>query len=218
MEFSRQDHIYDPKKQRHNIVIAGVGSLGSFICLNLAKMGFKNIKIIDYDIVEDHNLPNQFYRTSDLNKPKVEALKEMVKDFADVEITAINEKIDQEFLEKLDVDLNTIFIMAVDSIETRKLIFDYYRDSGVKMIDTRAGGEYYSIHFIDTEEQKEKYEKLFEVDTVPTRCGEKTIIYTVLSIASEVCHLIKRIDREEETADTIRREMSFYRFMGKCQK
>ena len=62
MDFSRQYRIYNPEKSNLDITIIGAGSTGSFTALNLAKMGIKKIKGIDFDIVEAHNLPNQFFR------------------------------------------------------------------------------------------------------------------------------------------------------------
>ena len=71
MKFTRQERIFNPNNQLSKITIIGVGCTGSFITLNLAKLGFNNINIIDFDKVEEENIPNQFYREKDIGKPKV---------------------------------------------------------------------------------------------------------------------------------------------------
>ena len=74
--YHRQLDILDPKSMDVPVTIIGAGATGSFTALSLAKMGIRNITIYDFDTVEEHNLPNQFYRQCDLGKRKVEALRE----------------------------------------------------------------------------------------------------------------------------------------------
>lgn len=214
MEFTRQYNIYNPENTNLDVTIIGAGSTGSFTALNLAKMGISKIKVIDFDIVEAHNLPNQFYRTQDINKPKVEALKEIIKDFTEVEIEAENLEIKEDY--DFDINLNSLIIMCVDSIEVRKLIYDKIKDFPIKLIDTRFGGEGYSIHVVDlnNDEEKLKFEKSLEGEIKETPCGEKGIIYTILSLASEVCNIVKKMDTSEDYPKILRREMKVYRFIG----
>ena len=79
LNYSRQEELFDPVTQKFKIIVLGAGSLGSFITLNLAKLGFNDISVYDYDYVEGANIPNQFFRMSDIGKPKVEALKEIIR-------------------------------------------------------------------------------------------------------------------------------------------
>jgi sulfur carrier protein ThiS adenylyltransferase len=214
MEFNRQYNIYNPENTNLDVTIIGAGSTGSFTALNLAKMGISNIKVIDFDIVEDHNIPNQFFRIRDVGKPKVEALKEIIEDFTEVKIDAENVEIKEEY--DFDITLNSMVIMCVDSIEARKLIYDKIKDFPIKLIDTRFGGEGYSIHVVDlnNDEDKLKFEKSLEGEIKETPCGMKGIIYTILSLASEVCNIVKKMDLSEEYPKILRREMKVYRFIG----
>lgn len=214
MEFTRQNRIYNPEKQNIEVTIIGAGSTGSFVGLNLAKMGIKNIKIIDFDKVEAHNIPNQFYRTLDINKPKVEALKEIIKDFTGLEIEAENIKVDEDY--NLDLNMKSLFIFCVDNMEARKLIFNKLKDFPIKLIDTRFGGEGFSIHVVDlmNEDDIKDFEKSLSLSVKETGCGEKAIIYTILSLASEVCNIVKKIDKGEEYPKILRRELKTYRFIS----
>jgi len=181
----------------------------------VSKLGFENIKVIDYDKIEKVNIPNQFYREKDIGELKVNALKDIVKDFTGLEIETINEKI-EESTEFNFINLNTIVVFCLDNIETRKLIYEKIKDFPITLIDTRMGGEGYQIYNIDLseEEEKKEYEKRLELITAETPCGEKSVIYTILSISSETCNLIKRIDKEQETIKTLKREMKTYNFIN----
>ena len=213
MEFIKQANIYNPEDSNVDITIAGVGSTGSFVALNLAKMGISDIKIIDFDKVEDHNIPNQFFRLQDIDKQKVDALSEIIKDFTGTEVKTENIEIDEDYDFKLT--LNSIVILAVDSMDARKLIYNKLKDFPIKIIDTRFGGEGYSIHLVDlsNEEDKAKFEKSLNLPAKETSCGEKGIIYTILSLASEICNIVKRLEKNQPTTKILRREMTTYRFI-----
>lgn len=214
LEFTRQNKIFNPKEQKNKIVIIGAGSTGSFITLNLAKLGFEKIKVIDFDKVESANIPNQFYREKDVGELKVVALQEIVKDFTGTKIETETIKIDKDY--NFNVDLDTIVIFCLDNIPTRKVIFEKLKNIPIKLIDTRMGGEGYQIYVIDCDNDNDikRYEERLKGKTKETTCGEKSIIYTILSIASETCNLVKQIDKGENYCKVIKREMKTYNFIS----
>ena len=214
MDFLRQTNIFNPKKQKSKIFILGAGSTGSFIVLTLAKMGFRNLNIIDFDKIESHNIPNQFYRIKDINNLKVNAIKEIVKSFSGTEIATEKIKIDKNH--ELDLDLNSIVVFCLDNIKTRQIVYNQIKDYPIKLIDTRMGGEGYQIYSIDldNEEEKKFYEERLKTKTQDTVCGEKSIIYTILSIASETCQIIKNMDKGENYPKILKREMRTYKILN----
>lgn len=218
MEFLSQERIYNPEKQRLNIQIIGAGSTGSFLALTLAKMGLKNIKVIDYDKVEEKNIPNQFFRMSDVGKLKIDALKEIIKDFTGTEIETENIKIDKDY--DFDMDLNTLVILCLDNMDGRKIIYEHLKEFPISILDTRFGSEGFSIHVVDLneDEDKEVYEKSLDLEIMDTPCGEKGVIYSILNLASEVCNIVKKIDQNEEYVKLLKREMKTYRFISRGGK
>jgi molybdopterin/thiamine biosynthesis adenylyltransferase len=60
--------------QHRKVVIPGLGGTGGWLALLCARLGIRNIVVIDMDVVELSNLHRQIlYRREDLGKPKVEA-------------------------------------------------------------------------------------------------------------------------------------------------
>jgi len=220
VSYIRQTGIFNPDNQRLNIHIIGCGSTGSFIALNLAKLGFNNIACYDFDLVEEHNIPNQFYRLSDINKLKVDALYEIIKDFTGTEINPVPKKITEEYSLIDFVDLNSLVILCTDNMESRKLIYEQIKDLPIGLIDTRLGGEGYQIYYIDltNEEQKKTYEECLNAETVEAPCGQKAVIYTILSIASETCRIIKNIDQNKPVPTILKREMNNYKFLNNLEE
>lgn len=214
IDFMRQASFFNPKDQKFEFIIIGAGSTGSFITLNLAKMGFSRISAYDFDKVEPHNIPNQFYRTQDINKPKVESLYLIVKEFTGVEIIPVNEEVTKDT--KFNIGLNTIFILCLDSLAVRKLVFNLIKDFPITLIDTRMGGEGYSIQVVNLEsdEDKEEYTKTLETKALDLPCGQKAIIYNILSLASETVNIIKKMHQNQPYPKILRREMATYRIIN----
>lgn len=207
VQYIRQEKIFNPTEQRFKIVVLGAGSLGSFITLNLAKLGFNDIHVYDYDIVEDYNLPNQFYRTQDIGKPKVEALLGIVRDFADVELSIYNQKVTEKTV--LPMGLNVIYILTFDTLKERKMIYDMLRGMNNYLLDVRMGGEEFSIMTSKMNDENDlvEHDKAFQIVPTDIPCGEKSVIYSVLAISSEVCNIVKKLNNEQIYPKKLNRHM-----------
>ena len=214
ISFMRQKDIFNPVNQKFKIVVLGAGSLGSFITLNLAKLGFSNISVYDYDKVENYNIPNQFYRLDDISKFKVEALADIIKQFTGVEITQKNERVVEST--KFPITTDIIYILTFDNLENRRLFYNIIKDTKCWVIDARAGGEEYNIRVVDTFDEKDLNSWDKSLNIVPTQlpCGARSIIYTNLSIAAEVCNIVKKINNDEEFPKRLVRHMKYYKILG----
>jgi molybdopterin/thiamine biosynthesis adenylyltransferase len=120
------------------ITVIGAGAIGGWVTLSLAKMGFENIQVYDDDKVEVENLNSQFYRFSDIGKPKVAALADLVDAFTGVKINFINERFNGGKI------FNGILISAVDSMSARRSIWESQKLQAPNLravIDPRMGAE-----------------------------------------------------------------------------
>lgn len=63
------------KIERARIGIAGAGGLGSNCALNLVRVGFRRLVIVDFDVVDPSNLDRQFYFLDQVGMGKAAALK-----------------------------------------------------------------------------------------------------------------------------------------------
>ena len=58
------------------IGIAGAGGIGSNVAACLVRSGVQQLKIVDFDSVDESNLNRQFYFHDQIGRPKVQALAE----------------------------------------------------------------------------------------------------------------------------------------------
>lgn len=66
--------------KKTKVLVVGTGGLGTPLLQYLTAAGIGTIGILDFDVVEDHNLQRQvLFSTDDIGKPKVEAAKERLE-------------------------------------------------------------------------------------------------------------------------------------------
>ena len=102
------------KLQEANILILGVGGVGSFALECLYKSGVQNITIIDFDRYETSNLNRQLGSEGNIGEVKVEALKKKYPN-----IKTLNQKINKEFIEQFDFSPYDIVIDAIDDTKAK---------------------------------------------------------------------------------------------------
>lgn len=203
MDHWRQLDIVTPTDLRkYPVTIIGVGGIGSPTALALSKMGVENITIYDDDDVEDHNLPNQMYRISDLGKSKVEGTRDICNDFAGLSITIHKERFENQ-------PISGIVISGVDSMKSREIIWKRmkYNPSVPYYIDARMGAEVCRICTVnpcDPGDIKWYESTLFSDDKAAEElCTAKSIIYNTLMIASLVSNQVKKKARAQSFAREI---------------
>lgn len=87
-----------------NVLIIGLGAVGTWVVCNLVQSGVKNIILMDGDLVDITNLHRQFgYQEHQVGMKKIDALEERIKDYeTDLNITKIFDFLDDTSLEKLN--------------------------------------------------------------------------------------------------------------------
>lgn len=73
MLLSKSQELLDPSELTNPIILVGLGALGSYIALELARMGLMNVTFYDGDTVEEKNLNNQAFNRTHIGKRKAHA-------------------------------------------------------------------------------------------------------------------------------------------------
>lgn len=171
----RQRELIPPEKlQRTRVTVVGVGAGGRQVAIQLAAIGVPKITLIDPDTVRPENLAAQGYHEADLERPKVEATKDLCESInSEIEVTIINRK-----FRSMDFTSGVLFC-CVDSIDTRKTIFAAVSSRADLFIDGRMSAEYVRIFTVHDRASREHYAlSLFPgVEAYQGACTAKTTIY-----------------------------------------
>lgn len=93
--------LYDRQKELElnipeKVLIIGVGGIGSWVALNMALIGTKNLYLIDFDKIEQHNLNRTPFRTLDIDEDKTNAVMDLIMERRDeTEIRLFNKRIEE---------------------------------------------------------------------------------------------------------------------------
>lgn len=184
------------------INIVGAGAIGSFLSLQLAKMGFINQTIWDFDYVSVENMSCQFYRLEDIGHKKIFGLGNILGSFIGYnsinKMTLIPEKFSP------NKNLSGILVSAVDSMDVRREIYEQIKRECFQIkyiIDPRMGAEDALLYVINPFDPKDQssYEKTLysDQDAVQERCTAKSTIYTANLLSGLVAKTIKNIACKE---------------------
>ena len=115
------------------LILLGVGGVGSFALDALYNTGIKNITIVDFDTYEESNLNRQMGSFGNIDRIKVEALKEKYP-----EVTPIHIKITPEWIDDFDFSSYDYILDAIDDVKPKvHLIKKHF----TKIISTSGGAK-----------------------------------------------------------------------------
>lgn len=123
------------------VTICGAGALGSHLADSLARQGFRRLRVIDRDQVEEHNVSTQLYGVAEVGAWKVEALRSRLFRALEVEIDAVakelSERTAKSLLNGADVVLDTF-----DNSQARQLVQQHCRTTNLECLHVGLYADY----------------------------------------------------------------------------
>ena len=148
-------------------MVIGAGSLGSNITNIIARMGARNITVYDNDILTPENLAPSFASRQDLSMPKVDALKAKLYAELGIEINAVNDAFGKQR------GFSNVMVIAVDSLNMRRYIWNNHRYEYDIWIDARMGDDQAGVYTHVRGCPTEFYESTMEREEAQMLCGQK---------------------------------------------
>lgn len=116
--------------------VVGVGAIGRQVALQLSAIGVPRLQLIDHDVVEPVNLACQGFLEGDLGMAKVEATAEIC---SRLNTNVVVKTIQGRFRRSMEV--GNVLFSCVDSITTRRLVWEGTRDRVAFFCDGRMAAE-----------------------------------------------------------------------------
>jgi ThiF family len=136
-DFTRQRDWFDPERTHAAVTVVGCGGIGSFTAFALAKLGVRDLHLVDFDTVETHNTPNQLFTPNQIGTSKVAALAETITHATDTEVTVHANPLQD------GIPLAPVVVSALDSMQARAELWTQIRNRlAVRLfVDGRLGGQ-----------------------------------------------------------------------------
>lgn len=196
----------------HPVTIIGVGAIGRNVALQLTAMGVQNLHLYDFDTVEEHNVATQGYRNDDVGSMKTVMTQDACKDInPDTYINIYSRR-----FKTTDEISDHVIFMCVDSIRTRKFIFEAVKPNAFAVIDTRMAAESFRILTANDSASRSYYETtLFsQGEAFQQSCTSKSTIYCASIAAgfaiSSFTKMIRNVPTDKDVfVNLFANEMSF---------
>ena len=186
----------------YEIVLGGVGGIGSYVALLLARMGHSLI-IYDNDEVDETNEGGQLYKSSDKRSYKVDAIAQTVREFVSgAEISTNVQRITAE-----EGMVTPIMISAFDNMTARRIMFDKWKDYEKRelFIDGRMSAECFEVYFVTKGREEEYVKTLFEDSEIEDEpCSFKATSHTGAGIAFVISIGLSNYITNKEFGEEIR--------------
>jgi sulfur carrier protein ThiS adenylyltransferase len=173
--YSRQkDIVPSDRIESCKVTVIGVGAIGRQVALQLSAVGVRWLQLIDFDVVEESNIASQGYFESDLHNFKVDATSQLCRQInPSMEIGLCYDRF------KRSQEVGNCLFCCVDSIQTRRLIWEAVKDWINFFIDGRMSAEVLRVLTAFDEKSKAYYPStLFGAEEAFVgSCTAKSTIY-----------------------------------------
>jgi len=174
---------------RLDATVIGVGAIGRQVALQLAAVGMRRLRLVDFDTVEWTNVTTQGYLAADVGRPKVEATAEAVQ--------KIDPAIQVELVQdryRPSVPLGEAVFCCVDSIAARRAIWRSAASRARFWADGRMLGEVIRVLAVADELGREHYPAtLFQASEAQLGSyTARSTIYTAGIAAGLMLHQLAR--------------------------
>lgn len=132
------------KLQNSNIVVFGLGGVGSYVVEGLVRAGIQNMCIIDKDIVDITNINRQLIAdTETVGKAKVDVQEERILKINPLaKVTKLKEFINKDNIEEIMSKATHIdyVVDAIDTVSSKLEIIKYCNKNNIKIISCMGTG------------------------------------------------------------------------------
>ena len=188
----RQRGLVPPERlARCHAIVIGVGAIGRQVALQLAALGIARMTLFDDDTVQAVNLAPQGYWPEDLQHFKVNATAELCRRiYPSLSITAVPERFKRSTLREMPFDGDLIIFCCVDSILTRRMIWESVRSSASFFVDGRMSAEVLRVLAVSEPAVDDYYQRtLFAAEEAYAgACTTRSTIYTASIAAGWMVH------------------------------
>ena len=211
--------IWYSKIQEKNIILAGLGGIGSYVAFLLSRMRPSSIYMYDPDSVEAVNMSGQLYSLIDIGNTKVGAMHTMMANYSDYHHMF---SIAEPFTENCEA--GDIMICGFDNMAARELFFNSWlhhvslksekEKENCLFIDGRLAAEEFQVLCIkgndDYNIERYKTEFLFsDIQADETICSYKQTTFMANMIASIMVNLFTNFVANQ-CNPLIDRDLPFY--------
>lgn len=176
------------------IIVCGCGAIGSNLIDNMVRQGFKLIRVIDFDRVEDHNRQTQIWDRRSNGQLKVAMMKTYAFNAMGIQVEPVSQRLDEKNIKKL---LNGgIVIDGFDNASSREMVTNHCKTNNIQCLHVGLFRNYAEIVWNERYNPPKDAEGAEDVCEYPLA---RNVVLMSVALATEI--LIRYVD--DGTKDSI---------------
>lgn len=134
------DKINDVKRKK--VLVVGLGGVGGYTAISLARSGINDITIIDSDTIDITNINRQIIAfTSTVGKNKTDEVERMIKDInPSAKVTKFTMKLTLDNIDEVFRFKYDYIVDAVDDIKIKCKLIEIASENNIKLISSMGTG------------------------------------------------------------------------------
>lgn len=130
------------KLENSHVAVVGIGGVGGYVCMMLARVGVGSITIIDFDKVDETNINRQVVANSKtIGKLKTDIMKDLISDInPNCKVFSYAERFCYDNAEKLFNSKFDYVIDAIDSVQDKVDLICYCKKHNINIISAMGAG------------------------------------------------------------------------------
>lgn len=189
----RHDDVFNARKHDQRITIVGAGATGSRVFAALVELGLTKITVVDYDVVEPHNLANQIFTHSHIGELKIDALADWAKTKLGLPDLPDTFEFVEACLPDDNVELHGSVFLLTDTMSSRREIFESCINANpdiYRVIETRMASSHGNVFSFDPHDSGKAQAWLNSLisddDAETSACGSSISVGTTASIIANL--------------------------------
>ena len=130
------------KLENSHIAIVGIGGVGGYVCLMLARAGIGQLTLIDFDKVDITNINRQAVANiNTVDKYKTEIMKSMIEEInPNCKVTVFNQRFSAETSACLFEHNYDYVVDAIDSVQDKVDLICYCKNHDINIVSAMGAG------------------------------------------------------------------------------
>lgn len=135
------------KLAKGHVTVVGVGGVGGYVAVLLARAGIGNLTLIDFDKVDETNINRQVVANKfSIGKLKTEVLKEMIKSInPNCNIRTFSERLTEENIKNMIQIEDNYVVDCIDSVKDKVALCEYCYFNKIKIVSAMGAGNRFDI-------------------------------------------------------------------------
>ena len=130
------------KLAKAKVAVIGIGGVGGWACVMLARAGVENLRLVDFDRIDETNINRQFVAdTTTIGRLKTEVMQEKLLEInPSCKVEVISQRLTKDNIQEIIKQDFDYVIDAIDSVQDKVELICFCKEHNINIISAMGSG------------------------------------------------------------------------------